>query len=133
MKELKGISVSPGIVVGKAFLYVDDKPQIPNYAVSAAQIPGEIARFRKAQEGAILEVEALKERSDAEMGSDGKQFLEAHLLMVSDPDFGGQVETKVKESRSNAEWAMYEVVGGMVEQLEASEDHYLRERAIDIS
>ena len=132
MKELRGISVSPGIIVGKAFLYLDDKPQVPHYTVTTLQIDSEIARFHSARDRAVSDVESLRSGTSENMGSDGRRFLDAHLLMLADPEFGAQVEVKVREERTNAEWAMYEVVGVMVEQLEASEDQYLRERAIDI-
>ncbi len=132
MKELRGISVSPGIVVGKAFLYLDDRPQVPHYTVSVLQVDSEITRFQSARDRAVSEVEALRVQTADTMGSDGRRFLDAHLLMLSDPEFGSQVEGRVRQERANAEWAMYEVVGGMVGQLEASEDQYLRERAIDI-
>ncbi len=132
MKELRGISVSPGIVVGKAFLYVDERPQIPHYPIATLQIDWEVARFKRARDRAVSEVESLKSQTVDNMGSDGKRFLDVHLLMLADPEFGAQVEGKIRQEPTNAEWAMYEVVGAMVEQLETSEDQYLRERAIDI-
>lgn len=132
MKELKGISVSPGIVVGKVFLYLDDKPQVPHYAITNPQVDSEIERFDRARARAVSEVEALRQRSAEEMGRDGSRYLDAHLLMLSDPDLGTQVAGKVKEERANVEWALTQVVGGMVEQLETSEDQYLRERAVDL-
>ncbi len=132
MKTLSGISVSPGIVVGKAFLFVDEKPPIPQYAISSAQVAGEIARFKDAQGKAVAEAQALKIRTEAEMGSAGDRFLDAHLLMLSDPDFTGQVEAKLGELHFNVEWVMYEVIAELVKRLETSQDAYLRERAVDI-
>lgn len=45
MKTFKGISASPGIVIGKVFLYVDDAGQIPKYTISADQVDAELERF----------------------------------------------------------------------------------------
>ncbi|HUX22828.1 MAG TPA: phosphoenolpyruvate--protein phosphotransferase, partial [Spirochaetia bacterium] len=132
MKEFKGISVSPGIAVGKAYLYLDDRPPIPSYPILPEEIATEMERFNVARTKASDEIQGLKRKSAAEGGSQDHRFLDAHLLMLSDPDFISQVENQLGQDLKNVEWIMHRVIETLVRQLEASNDTYLRERAVDI-
>jgi phosphoenolpyruvate-protein phosphotransferase (PTS system enzyme I) len=132
MKEFRGISVSPGIAIGKVFLYLDQRPQVPSYTIGLDQVPAEAARFQAARKRATDEIQQLKVKSSSEMRTHESRFLDAHLLMLSDPEFIGQVESQLSSERKNVEWIMHEVVETMVHQLEESSDAYLRERVVDI-
>ncbi len=132
MKEFRGISVSPGIAIGKAFLYLNQRPQVPSYNIDADQVSAELERFQAARRRATEEIKSLKIRSSSEMRTQDNRFLDAHLLMLSDPEFVGRVESQLDSKRKNVEWIMHEVVEQLVSQLEESHDPYLRERVIDI-
>lgn len=132
MKEFRGISVSPGIAIGKAFLYLNQRPQVPSYKIDADQVSDELERFQVARRRATEEIKSLKVRSSSEMRTQENRFLDAHLLMLSDPEFIGQIESRLDSQRKNVEWIMHEVVEQLVAQLEESNDPYLRERVIDI-
>jgi phosphotransferase system enzyme I (PtsI) len=132
MKEFKGISVSPGIAVGKAYLYLDDRPSIPSYEILREDISAEMDRFHVARRKATEELQVLKEQSAVESGHQNHRFLDAHLLMLSDPDFIDQVEHQLGENLRNVEWTIHRVIETLVRQLETSDDSYLRERAVDI-
>jgi phosphoenolpyruvate-protein phosphotransferase (PTS system enzyme I) len=132
MTELTGISVSPGIAIGKAFVYMSERPQIPSYSIPAADVPAEKARFHSARTRATDEIKALKSLSSEERRKIDSQFLDAHLLMLNDPDFVHQVETGLEEEHKNVEWIIHEVIESLVKQLQESGDDYLRERAVDL-
>lgn len=132
MKEYKGISVSPGIAIGKAYLYLEDRPPIPSYEIRPDDVASEMDRFHAARQKATEEIQTLKKRSSLEGDEQDHRFLDAHLLMLSDPEFIGQVETQLGEDLKNVEWIMHRVIETLVRQLEQSSDPYLRERAVDI-
>ena len=52
METLKGIPASPGIYIGKAFLYLEEKITVTRYKVEADQIKDELSRLDKAFEDA---------------------------------------------------------------------------------
>ena len=60
MKEYNGIAASPGIVMGKAFLYLDDTVMVPEYDITSEEVTGERTRILYADERAIEEIELLK-------------------------------------------------------------------------
>ncbi len=132
MEKLTGISASPGIAIGKVFHYLDESIKVPGYRIVKEEIVSERKRFCIAIAKARDELEALKADSSSEMGEDQSKFLDAHLLMLQDPDFTGNIERNIESKLRNVEWILYEVIAGLVQKLESSTDAYLKERTLDI-
>jgi len=126
MMEFVGISASPGIARGRAFLFIEDKPTIPHYEIPASQVDHENERFLTALRQASDEVKALAK------GREAKLF-EAQILMFDDPDLKSRVRTALQEARSNVEWVLVQIIEEMSGKLAASDSQYLRERTIDFS
>nr|MBP7494845.1 phosphoenolpyruvate--protein phosphotransferase [Spirochaetales bacterium] len=133
MMELKGISASPGIVTGKAFLYLDDNPPIPKYDISPAIIPLELERFEEAQDKAIRELELLKKRKKEEISTDTLRFLDSHLMMLQDPEFKETIVKELHAQQKNIEWVVQKTIQSFIEKLENTQDPYIRERTADIN
>ncbi|GAB4366049.1 MAG: phosphoenolpyruvate--protein phosphotransferase [Spirochaetales bacterium] len=133
MMELKGIPASPGIVTGKAFVYIDDNPPIPKYDISSAVIPLELERFEEAQRKAIRELELLKERTGSEMSSDTQGVLDAHLMLLQDPEVREMIEKELHAQKKNIEWVVHMTIQSFIEKLNNTADPYLRERTADIN
>jgi phosphoenolpyruvate-protein phosphotransferase (PTS system enzyme I) len=132
MVEFSGISASPGIVMGKVFLYTDDNWKVPKYEILEEDIPREIERFHEAVRKAEEEVQGLKALTATEMGMEEARILDAHLLMLGDPEMHQKVEQNLDANRHNVEWVVYETVTELINQLNAAKDAYLRERSIDM-
>ena len=132
MIELKGISASPGIVRGKAFVYLDEAPTVPKYDIQPSRIAGELERFQEALDKAAGEIEALKQNTSAGRAADDLTFLDSHLLMLKDPDFKDQVEQGLKDKLKNVEWVLHQAIQALIEKLNSVNDPYLRERTADI-
>jgi phosphotransferase system enzyme I (PtsI) len=134
MKKLTGISTSPAIVVGKAFLYLEGEfPEIPRYSIRKGQIESEWARFTGVTAEAIKEVTVLRERAEREMSKEQADIFTAHLLMLEDPDFLDRIKTRLESSLENVEWVVWDISRELFQKLIASPDRYLRERGADIS
>jgi len=126
MMEFAGISASPGIARGKAFLFIEDKPTIPHYEIPASQVDHENERFLAALGRAADDVKALAKVREAKL-------FEAQILMFDDPDLKSQVRAALEETRSNVEWVIVQIFEEMTGKLAASDSQYLRERTIDFS
>jgi phosphotransferase system enzyme I (PtsI) len=133
MMELKGIPASPGIVTGKAFLYIDDNPPIPKYDISPAIIPLELERFEEAQRKAIRELELLKERTGSEMSEETLGVLDSHLMLLQDPEVRERIEKELYAQKKNIEWVIHMTIQSFLEKLNHTSDPYLRERTADIN
>ena len=124
--------VSPGIALGKAFVYPEEKLSIPTYDISAGQVEFEFERFQNALEMAQQELAQLKETRGSEISDTESNLINAHLLMTRDPELSELVKKDLAIRLKNVEWVLLKAVEEMVEQLNASGDAYLQERSTDI-
>lgn len=122
--EFAGISASPGIAIGRAFLFLEETLAIPRHDIVPAQLDAEYSRFQAALERAVAEARSL--------GSPGDPVVEAHLLMLEDPDLAAAVRRGLERERRNVESVLLEVVEQMADRLDASASGYLRERTLDL-
>jgi len=129
MKEFRGVAASPGIAIGRAFLYSDEDLLIPEYSIEPHDIDRELQRYHEAVARAVHELEQIKERA-AQAGDVG--FIDAHLLMLQDPEVESKVDVKIGRVHKNVEWVLQDVVDELVAKLTAVKDAYLKERVLDI-
>ncbi|MFA8442773.1 phosphoenolpyruvate-utilizing N-terminal domain-containing protein [Yoonia sp.] len=129
MKELKGISTSPGIVIGKVFYYLDENITVPEYHINDNDVDGEIERYENALEMAEREIVELKDSTAGNL-EEGR-FLDAHILMLKDPEFNSQVKSRIRESKQNAESMLYSTALEYIQRFKELKDPYLRERTVD--
>ncbi len=125
MIEFTGISASPGIALGKALLFLEEKLTIPRYDVPVSQLEAEHARFLSALGRAAAEVKSLT------AGRDSTLF-EAQILLFDDPELKNRVKAGLHETGKNVEWILFTIVEEMSAKLASSADPYLRERTIDL-
>jgi phosphotransferase system enzyme I (PtsI) len=134
MKIFTGIPASSGIAIGRAFLYLEeDYPEIPRYSIRKNQIESEWARLFRAVEEASGEIQSLRERAAREMSKAQADIFEAHLLMLTDPEFQDQIKERLKANLQNIEWIVWDISHELTLKLMASPDPMFRERAADIA
>ncbi|GHV67952.1 phosphoenolpyruvate-protein phosphotransferase [Spirochaetia bacterium] len=138
VKKLTGIPASPGIVTGKTFLYLeDDFPEIPHYFIPKTMVETEWKRFEKAVGEATEEIRGLRDQAAKEAttaaAKEQAKILEAHMMMLEDPDFQDQLKARLSSSLQNIEWVVWDISRELTGKLLASPDPLFRERAADIS
>jgi phosphotransferase system enzyme I (PtsI) len=134
MKKLRGISVSPGIVIGKFFLHRGNESfNIPRYAIKKAQVEPEWGRFLSATEDAAADMRGLHDRAVREMSREKAAIFEAHLMMLEDTEFQAQIKARLESERENIEWVVWETTREIADKMLSSPDAFFRERAADIA
>ncbi|MCL1837550.1 MAG: phosphoenolpyruvate--protein phosphotransferase, partial [Treponema sp.] len=93
----------------------------------------ELKRLQKAFEDAAGELKELHRRAKSQMGRVHADIFQAHLLMLEDEDFKGQLRDRLKESLHNADWVVWDMSHELGQKLMLSPDPALRERAMDIA
>ena len=130
---LQGISGSPGICIGKAYLVDREGVDIiKHYSIPEPLIQQEINRFKTAVKTAKDEHAAIIESLNDDLSAQ-LNILETHMALFKDKMLYGKTINTIQEERVNAEWALKKVsrkVRGMFQRLE---DPYLQARATDIS
>ena len=132
MRRLTGISASPGIAIGKPFLYIHERPTVPRYDISNSEVDGEMERFRAAANRVKDDLENIREQQAAEVDPEQLSIIDSHLLMVQDPEFEEQVQKGLAEDLMNVEWILYQTEQRLLDKLGNAESAELRERSSDL-
>ncbi len=129
---LTGISGSPGICIGKAYL-VDREgvDVIEKYFVGQHEVNTEINRFKSAVKHARDELSAIIEDIPEEL-RENTYILETHLLLHKDKMLYDRTMEIIKKDQVNAEWALKRATALAVNMFKQISDPYLGARAADI-
>jgi phosphotransferase system enzyme I (PtsI) len=133
VKKLAGIPASPGIVIGKALVYLEDAlPEIPRYAIQEGGTESEWKRAAAAFDEAVGETRAVLDRARRELSGEQADIVEAHLMMLEDADFRDKLRSRLESRLENIEWIVWDYSRELARKLDVSGDEYLRERAADV-
>ena len=128
---IKGISASPGICIGKAYLVDREGVDVlRHYRIPEKKLSDEIKRFKTAVKKAKDELDRIAANSPEELKL--VHILETHMALLKDKALYGKTIETIKAQRVNAEWALKQVVSGLKEVFRNMQDSYLRERSADI-
>jgi phosphoenolpyruvate-protein phosphotransferase (PTS system enzyme I) len=130
---LQGLSVSPGVAVGRAVIVRFGRLPAFRRAVAPEEFEREEKRFRRAAARAGEELARHARDAQGDMGSELAAILEAHSLIAADETYLRAVVERVRRERVNAEWALAEVTRELGERLAAADSAAMREREADIA
>ena len=129
---LKGIPASPGIAVGKAFLFDIRQLIVTEKDIKQGAIPSEIARFEEALIKTRSEVLAIQKKISREMGAQHAEIFNAHLLVLEDRTLIEEVIEGLKKERKCVEYIFSKVISKYIKVFSKINDEYLKERTSDI-
>ena len=127
---MKGLGVSQGIGIGKAFIIEKRALNIEAYQISDTVF--EVNRFKEALNVCRSEIEEIYLKTLKNIGEKEAQIFKSHEMILEDETFISEVEIKINAEKINAEYALNETANIYVKMFENIKDEYLRERADDI-
>ncbi|MEK6265008.1 MAG: phosphoenolpyruvate--protein phosphotransferase [Clostridium sp.] len=127
---LKAISASFGIAIGTALVIKEEAVELKSSKVYDTDC--ELSRFNNALQEAITQLEKITEDIIENLGSEKAEIFEAHLMMLSDPEFIGAIQKKITDEKFNAEYSLQTVADETAAIFESMENKYMNERAADI-
>ncbi|MGX7393845.1 phosphoenolpyruvate--protein phosphotransferase [Carnobacterium mobile] len=131
VENLKGIAASDGIAIAKAYLLVEPDLTFDKFSVENSD--SEIERLKQALNKATQELELIRGKAVETLGEEEAQVFDAHLMVLSDPELIGSIESNIRDNKVNAESALKEVTDMFIGIFEGMEDNpYMQERAADI-
>jgi phosphoenolpyruvate-protein phosphotransferase (PTS system enzyme I) len=128
----KGISASPGIAIGKAFLFNSEDIRVPKIKIRPSGIPHEIARFEEALMKTRSELITIRNNISSEMGTKHGDIFNAHLLVLEDRMIIDEVIGRLRSQGYNVEYIFEDVLKKYITAFQKMDDEYLRERITDI-
>lgn len=131
---LKGIGVSPGIVVAKAYVVKRGVESDVQYChLDSEDSLVEIARFKKALEQSRAQLERVRQKmEDAGREREHINIIDAHLMILKDNMLIKDTIKTIEDDRINAEWALKKVLKKLMDYFDTIDDEYLRERSYDL-
>ncbi|WP_159722714.1 phosphoenolpyruvate--protein phosphotransferase [Enterococcus sp. CSURQ0835] len=131
VEMLKGIAASDGVAVAKAYLLV--QPDLSFDKKSVEDTAAEEKRLADALAASSAELQKIRDKAAKSLGEEEAQVFDAHLMVLSDPEMIGQINSHIKDNKVNAEAALKEVTDMYIGMFEAMDDNaYMQERAADI-
>lgn len=129
---LAGISGSPGICIGQAYLVDKEGVNVVGkYPVSDDLLEDEIIRFKTSVKKTSDELSEIISTLPEEL-SQHIGILEAHLALSNDKMLYGKTIEEIESSKINAEWALKVIVTNIKKMFRSIPDPYLQSRVTDI-
>ena len=128
----KGIPSSPGIAIGKAFLYRTAKIEVVLDTIGDNEIDDEIVRFENAKLKTKQQIERIYTRAVKTMGQDKAEIFKAHIAILEDPMLTEKVVNYIREEKLNAIASLDRTIKEFCSVFDGLDDEYMRERAVDI-
>lgn len=130
---LKGIAVSPGVAIGKAYLFDRLDAQISFYKLSdPSLVIKEIKRFRAALKESEEQLEEIKNKLSHLKVEEPLYILDVHIMILRDRRFIRHTIRYIRKMGVNAEWALRMTIDKYREIFDRFEDEYLKGRFSDI-
>jgi phosphotransferase system enzyme I (PtsI) len=132
MEVIKGIPVSPGVVIGRAFVLDDTVRYIPYRTVPEGDVERQTTRLMEAVEEAIHDVDRDRERAASQLGSEPAKIFEFHLSMLRDPTLIRSITERIQRDQVTAEFAVSEEFRKLAARFRAMESDVLRQKTADV-
>ena len=130
--SIHGIGVSSGIAIGQAHLVSNALLEVVHYVLPENLVDEEIVRFTSAVRTVKNDLEVIRSSLSKNAPAELAAFISTHLSMLADKSLSEVPKEIIRKEHCNAEWAIKQQMDDIVEQFEAIEDEYLRERKHDV-
>src|SRR5574337_161587 len=131
---MKGIGVSSGITIGKAYLMDRGAIEPAQFCyLDIRETDNEIERFKNALKASREQLLRIKKKMEQDgKGKEHIRIIDAHLMILKDNMLINDTINVIKEERVNAEWALKTVLKDLMEYFDKIDDAYIKERSMDI-
>src|SRR5690606_4855245 len=107
------------------------KLEVAHYDIPPGQVAEESARFDMAIRTVRDELDQLRGSVPAGAPAEFGAFIDLHLMILNDSTLSVTPRTIIETETCNAEWALKVQTDELLQQFDAIEDSYLRERRVD--
>lgn len=133
MKILKGIPVSPGIVIGRVHVLDDARGRrIPLRKIDTEQADPEIERFESAREASIADLGKVHAQAVSEMGEETARIFLFHIGALSDKALVEPIRRMIRDDHVGAEYAVAEIFRRWTQRFAAHDDAAFRTKVNDL-
>jgi phosphoenolpyruvate-protein phosphotransferase len=132
MRLRKGIPVSPGVAVGKAYCIDDIFVGAGEALLDQSAVSNELARLKEAGEKTSADLRALYQKVATQVGQKEAAIFRAHESILHDQAFRAKVRAWIVDERQTAPAALHHVMNEYTSLFARTKDEYLKERLADL-
>lgn len=134
LESIRGNAVasSGGIVMGRVQKLTTGRHPIPEQHLEQTDIAFELQRLDSALAEAMRELEEEREHLLTMKTQEPMMILQAHGMMLQDPELIDQTRQLIEEKKINAEWALRQRLDTIEAVFDTIEDPYLRDKKSDV-
>ena len=128
---MKGIAVSKGVAIGKAYLLDSTKFCIIKHQLNELEAEKEVERFREAIEKTKLQMSEIKKRAKV-IADKYAVILDTYSLLLDDDILVNDTIDNIKKFQTNAEWALTQTLNNFLKLFDNINDDYLKGKKDDL-
>lgn len=128
----KGIAVSPGVVVGTAYVIHEIFVNPETKRLEDKEITAELAAYESARERAAEDLRALQAKVESQVGHDEAAIFAVHEAILREPDFTAKIREWIVDERMNAPAALHRLMNHYTSLFARTKDEFLKERLNDV-
>ncbi|MEM1164800.1 MAG: phosphoenolpyruvate--protein phosphotransferase [Planctomycetota bacterium] len=132
MHELRGIAVSPGVVVGRVYVLDDVRRPVASRTIAAQAIEAEQARFEAAIAASLTELDELRAHAEQKMGTEAADVFAFHQGMLRDRTLIEPIRERIATERISAELAVQERFREVAELFASMPESAFRTKVDDV-
>ena len=132
MEQITGIPVSSGIVIGRVFRVGRAEQRVPHRRIESEGIGAELKRVDLAFEGAIVDLQTLRDRTREELGEEPAKIFEFHVGLLRDPSLRQPIRDRIERDLVVAEWAVADEFKSVADRFSAMGIEVFAQKASDI-
>ncbi|MDP8234580.1 MAG: phosphoenolpyruvate--protein phosphotransferase [Candidatus Saelkia tenebricola] len=130
---IKGVSASPGIAIGKAYVISDDVFKVEKRIIKDADLSEEIKNLETALLKTKREIVDIQSKMAKEMGSNYADIFDVQLMLLEDRVLLEEIIERLRKELLGVEYIFFDVLKKYKRALEKLNDPYLKERAQDVN
>ncbi len=131
-KYFHGVAASPGIIMGKAYVFLKHLPRIEEKIIAADEVAKELERLEHAVERSEKELQKILHLTQQKVGDYKAKIFEAQIMILADAVLFGAIRKRIEKDKKNAEFVVNTEISKYQMMMLNSPDEYLRERAHDV-
>lgn len=132
MQTIKGIAVSPGVVIGRVFIQESERRRVARRQVPPEQAPAEVARLDAALAASIAELIKVRKDTEDQMGADTANIFLFHMGMLADRSLVVPLKRLVTEQFFTAEYAVQKTFTDWAQRFRSMKDSAFVTKANDL-
>src|SRR5438093_987297 len=128
----KGVPVSPGIAVARAYCVDHALARHEPYHLDTASLSAEVSRFDEACAAAARELDLIIAKVARQVGEEESAIFRAHRLLLRDPSLSTKVKANIRDKHIDAGTALQMVLDEYEKMFKSVADTYLLDRIADL-